>query len=54
MDKKLLKEISLTVGESEVNVSWSAEEMATLALGDYILEAEFNTRDFTKTYQENM
>lgn len=54
MDKKLLKEIPLTVGESEVNVSWSAEEMATLILGDYVLEVEFNTRDFVKTYQENI
>jgi hypothetical protein len=54
VDKKLIKEISLTEGETEANVVWSAEEMATLALGDYILEAEFNTIDFTKTYQENI
>lgn len=54
VDKKLIKEISLTEGETEVNVVWSAEEMATLDLGDYILEAEFNTIDFTKTYQETI
>ena len=54
VEKYLLKEISLVENETEANVQWSAEEMATLNVGDYILEVEFETLDFTKTYQENI
>ena len=54
VEKYLLKEISLIENETEVNVQWSAEEMANLVPGDYILEVEFDTRDFVKTEQENI
>lgn len=54
VDKKLLKEIKLVEGNTEVDVTWSAEEMSTLNVGDYVLEVEFETVDFTKTYQENI
>ena len=54
IEKKLLKKIELIPGETEVNITWSAEEMASLKIGDYILEIEFDTKDFVKTHQEKI
>lgn len=51
-EKQLLKEILLEEGKTEIEVAWEAEEMATLDIGDYILEVEFNTKNFVKTSQE--
>lgn len=53
-NKYLEKEIKLTAGDTEVNVNYTAEEMATLEIGDYILEVEFNAQDFVKTHQEKI
>ena len=50
----LEKEVEATDGSDEINITWTAEEMATLKIGDYILEAEVTTRDFVKTHQEKV
>ena len=42
------------MGETDVNITWTGEDMATLEIGDYILEVEFNTQDFVKTHQEKI
>lgn len=52
--KFLKKEIELSVGETDVNITWDGKEMATLEIGEYILEVEFNTQDFVKTHQEKI
>ena len=52
--KHLPKEISLPAGETEVDVTFTANEMATLEIGDYILETEVTTQDFVKTHQEKI
>ena len=52
--KELLKEIDLPIGKTEIDITWSADEMATLEIGDYILEAEVTTNDFVKTHQEKI
>ena len=48
----LPKEIKLSAGEKEIDVTWSAEEMATLEIKQYVLETEVVTKDFTITSQE--
>ena len=53
-EKQLLKEIELVEGKTEVEVAWDAQEMATLSIGEYILEVEFNTKKFVKTEQEKI
>lgn len=53
-EKYLPKEIILPAEKTEIDVTFTAEEMATLEIGDYILEVEFNTIDFVKTYQEKI
>ena len=54
-DKKFLpKVIDLPVGKTEVDVTFTADEMATLEIGDYILETEVTTQDFVKTHQEKI
>ena len=50
----LEKEVEATDGSDEINITWTAEEMATLKIGDYILEAEVTTKDFVKTHQEKV
>ena len=50
----LEKEVESTVRSDEINITWTAEEMATLKIGNYILEAEVTTRDFVKTHQEKV
>ena len=50
----LEKEVEATAGSEEINITWSAEEMATLKIGNYILEAEVTTKDFVKTHQEKV
>ena len=37
-----------------MEVTWDAQEMATLSIGEYILEVEFNTKNFVKTEQEKI
>ena len=53
-ENQLLKEVIPKSGDTEINVSWSAEEMASLKVGEYVLETEFRTVDFTVTHQENV
>jgi hypothetical protein len=50
----LEKEIIANVGTDEINIVWNADEMRTLEIGDYILEAEVTTQDFVKTNQEKI
>lgn len=48
----LKKEIKLPAGEKEIDISWTAEEMATLEPKQYVLEVEIVALDFTITDQE--
>lgn len=50
----LPQEIDLPINETEIQVTFSAEDMAKLSIGDYILEAEFNLIDFVITNQEKI
>ena len=48
----LKKEVKLPVGEEEIDICWTAGEMATLEAKQYVLETEFVALDFTITTQE--
>lgn len=50
----LEKIINLTAGETDVDVTWTAGEMRTLKIGNYIIEAELTTSGWTKTIQEEI
>ena len=51
-EKFLEKIINVSTEQDQVDISWSANEMATLKIGEYILETEITTSSFTKTHQE--
>ena len=51
---KLKKTVNLTAGNKDVDVVWTASEMADLEVGNYILEAEITTASWKKTVQENV
>ena len=48
------KTINLVEGDTDVNVVWSAEDMSKLEEGNYTLETEVTTSNWTKTIQENV
>ena len=53
-EKFLEKIINVSTQQEQIDVSWSANEMATLKIGEYILETEITTSSFTKTHQEKI
>ena len=48
------QEIELTEGDTDVDVTWTADDMSELAVGHYIIEAELTTTGWTKTVQEEI
>lgn len=53
-NKYLLKEKILPIGEDEIDITFTGDEMSTLEIGEYILEVEFTTNNFVITQQEKI
>lgn len=53
--KYLKKEVTLNEDSDSITIEWSAEDMKSLRCDEkYILEVEFTTQNFVKTYQEKI